>query len=248
VGQRVTQRLILSIGSSIPVNGSIQFQAPQVEPNPLETLQPETLQPEILQLGTARLPLAGWREWQRRTNSIVWLKGSRQLRQLEKIPGNAGFPRVDAENVTHFRRAGMQMAADQGMVLIELECVSIATQPALRMLCKQALENSDGFMYLGRLIVPFETYTLCLATQSLELANSGGYEQMPELPTQNQDLSAATFVTRDSYNPKFSPMALRQRDDAQHFEALFQNHPLSLVRQDLRLLESETVFVQVPSG
>jgi hypothetical protein len=213
----VIHRPILSIGPSIPIG--------------------QSLQPEILSL-----PLAGWREQQRHDHSIVWIKGSNQLRQLELIPGETGFSGITAENVMHFRRAGRQVALDQGMGLIELECVFVANRSALRMVCKQSLEGSTGFIYLGRLIVPFPKLTISVTTQSLELTDVGRRERAIEARMLDQVWCAAKRWIRDPYDPAFDSLALCHLADAQQFDVQFPNHPLSLVRQDLQVLETETIF------
>jgi hypothetical protein len=246
LGQWVIHRPILSIGPSVSVNGSIKFQALQPEPSLPENHQLENQHLENQHLGCVQLPLAGWHEQQRHEYSIVWIKGLTQLRQLELIRGHAGFSQITAENVTHFRRAGRRAALDQGMGLIELDCIRVAARAALRIICKQALEDSAGFMYLGRLIVPFPKFTISLASQSLELAHVGRREQAIEARMQDQNSSEPQRWIRDPYDPAFDSSASYHLADDQGFDAQFPDHPLSLVRQDLRILETEITFSDRP--
>jgi hypothetical protein len=248
----VIHRPILSIGPSVPVNGSIKFQALQPETNlpgnqQLEYQYLENRQLEHLELGCVHLPLAGWYAQQRHDHNIVWIKGPKQLRQLELIPGDAGFTQITAENVTCFRRAGRQVALDQGMGLIELDCIRVAARAALRIICKQPLEDSAGFMYSGRLIVPFPKFTISLATQSLELEHVGWREQAIEARMRDRNSSEPQRRIRDPYDPAFDSSASFHIADDRGFDAQFPDHPLSLVRQDLRILETGITFSDQPA-
>jgi hypothetical protein len=194
-------------------------------------------------LRSVYLPLRHWQELERTACSVTWGNASNQFRTLELIAGNSGFPTMNQVSLNDYRRVMRQNALEQNHGIVAVELSNVNDFAALTTITKYPLEHQLGFGYNGWICVPLPTCTLNLhstvhehsMTEQRETAISGLI---------GQDFSANPDLnyTRDPYDCEFDEVALYHPTDESHFDHLFPNHPLSLIRKDLRILELHTVF------
>ncbi len=199
-------------------------------------------------LRSVYLPLRHWQELKRTAYSVSWGNASHQFRTLELIAGSGGFPVINQVSLNDYRRVMRQNALEQGHGIVAVELSNVNDFAALTTIIKYPLEHQLGFGYNGWICVPLPTCTLNLystvqhsiteqcMTEQRETAISGLLGQ--DFST-NPDLSTCP---RDPYDPEFDEVALYHPTDEAKFDHLFPNHPLSLIRKDLRILELHTVF------
>jgi hypothetical protein len=172
------------------------------------------------------------------------VNASNQFRTLELIAGSGGFPAMNQVSLNDYRRVMRQNALEQGHGIVAVELSNVNDFAALTTITKYPLEHQLGFGYNGWICVPLPTCTLNLystvheqsLTEQRETAISGLIGQ--DFST-NPDLSTCT---QDPYDCEFDEVALYHPTDEANVDHLFPNHPLSLIRKDLRILELHTVF------
>jgi hypothetical protein len=212
---------------------------------------PSLLEPDESEafLRSVYLPLRHWQELERTACSVSWGNASNQFRTLELIAGSGGFPAINQTSLNDYRRVTRQNALEQGHGIVAVELSNVNDFVALTTITKYPLEHQLGFGYNGWICVPLPTCTLNLystvhehsmteqrMTEQRETAISGLIAQDFSA---NSDLNTCT---RDPYDPEFDEVALYHPTDEANFDHLFPNHPLSLIRKDLRILELHTVF------
>jgi hypothetical protein len=209
---------------------------------------PSSLEPDESEtfLRSVYLPLRHWQELERTACSVSWGNASHQFRTLELIAGNGGFPAMNLASLNDYRRVMRQNALEQNHGIVTVELSNVNDFAALTTITKYPLEDQLGFGYNGWICVPLPTCTLNLystvhehsmtMTEQRETAISGligqDFSANPDLNT----------CTRDPYDCEYDEVALYHPTDDPHFDYLFPNHPLSLIRKDLRILELHTVF------
>jgi hypothetical protein len=210
-----------------------------LESNPTESKSPAAL------LQSVRLAFQGWFEVGRDSHSITWRNAKDQFRMLELIEGNGGFPPINTASIHDYRRVMRQNALEQGHGILEVQTTCVDGLSALKTITKYPLEHQLGFGYNGWLCVPLPTMTFSLYSKALEqnLSNQravifGALAMAKEI---NVSADPHAWI-RDPYDPEFDEVALHHLADQAQFDDLFPQHPLTLVRQDLEILERETVF------
>jgi hypothetical protein len=212
---------------------------------------PSLLEPDESEafLRSVYLPLRHWQELERTACSVSWGNASNQFRMLELVAGNSGFPAINQTSLNDYRRVTRQNALEQGHGIVAVELSNVNDFVALTTITKYPLERQPGFGYNGWICVPLPTCTLNLysTVHKHSMTEQHMTEQretaIPGLI--GQDLSAnpdLNTCTHDPYDPEFDEVALYHPTDEAHFDHLFPNHPLSLIRKDLRILELHTVF------
>ena len=249
------------------------------------------LEPDSSFLEAVRLPLQGWFELERDSRSITWGNASDQVRRLELVDGNGGFPAINQTSLDNYRRVMRQNALERGHGIVEVQLSMIAGVAALKTITKHHLEHRLGFGYDGWICVPLPKLTVNIYSKVLgrdmtrqrttaadallriqrvdtNLQRFPGSTPSPRsggacplhlrhaavyARTTRQaygDKAATTLGNavdpsiwiRDPYDPEFDEVALHHLTDEARFDHIFPNHPLTLVRQDLRTLEHHTVF------
>jgi hypothetical protein len=192
------------------------------------------------------LPLQDWHELERDTHSITWGNNAiNQFRFLELVDGNGGFPAINQTSLNTYRRVMRQNSLEKGHGIVEVQLSKIAGIVALKTITKYPLERRLGFGYDGWICVPLPKLTLNIYTKVL------GQDRTQQRTTAdgallwtqriNTNLDPNTW-TRDPYDSEFDEVALHHLTDEARFDHMFPDHPLTLVRQDLRTLERYTVF------
>jgi hypothetical protein len=205
-------------------------------------------------LRSVYLPLRHWQELERTACSVSWENASNQFRRLELIAGNSGFPAINQASLNDYRRVMRQNALEQGHGIVTVELSNVNDFAALTTITKYPLEHQLGFGYNGWICVPLPTSTLNLysTVHKHSMTEQGMTEQgmTEQRETAISGLIAQDFsanpdlntCTRDPYDPEFDEVALYHPTDEAHFDHLFPNHSLSLIRKDLRILELHTGF------
>ncbi len=195
------------------------------------------------------LPLRHWQELERTACSVSWGNASNQFRTLELIAGNGGFPAMNQASLNDYRRVMRQNALEQNHGIVAVELSKVNGFAALTTITKYPLEHQLGFGYNGWICIPLPTCTLNLYSTVLE--HSMTEQRMTEQRETaisgllGQDKNAKPDLntcTQDPYDCEFDEVALYHPTDEASFDHLFPNHPLSLIRKDLRILELQTVF------
>ncbi len=206
-------------------------------PSLLESDESETL------LRSVYLPLRHWQELERTARSVSWGNASHQFRKLELIAGSGGFPIINQVSLNDYRRVMRQNSLEQGHGIVAVELSNVNDFAALTTITKYPLEHQLGFGYNGWICVPLPTCTLNLYTTAQHSISEQRETAILGLIGQdfsiNPDLNTCT---KDPYDPEFDEVALYHPTDEAKFDHLFPNHPLSLIRKDLRILELHTVF------
>lgn len=105
-------------------------------------------------------------------------------------------------------------------------------------------QEPQGMTYLGSLIFPFQKYSYVLKIQAIEVGVTGLRDNM----IANKLLGAGAIVAgenglegwfQDPYAPDFEGGVLMNLSEAEAYDAQFEGHPLSQVRQVLRSLEEQ---------
>jgi hypothetical protein len=200
-------------------------------------------------LRSVRLPLRHWHELERTARSVSWNNASNQFRTLELIAGNSGFPAINQVSLSQYRRVMRQNALEKNHGIVAVELSNVNNFAALTTITKYPLEHQRGFGYHGWICVPLPTCTLNLYStvheHSLTKVRMTEKRETAILRLIDQDFSAKPNLnpgTRDPYDSEFDEVALYHPTDEVNFDLLFPNHPLSLIRKDLRTLELHTVF------
>jgi hypothetical protein len=195
-------------------------------------------------LEAVRLPLQGWFELERDSNSITWVNTKNQFRMLELVDGHGGFPAINQTSLNNYRRVMRQNALEKGHGIVEVQLSKIAGVAALKTITKYPLEHRLGFGYDGWICLPLPKLTLNIYSKILgqdmtrQLTNTGVL-----LRTQSININPDPNIwTRDPYDSEFDEVALNHLTDEARFDYMFPDHPLTLVRQDLKNLECHTVF------
>jgi hypothetical protein len=189
-------------------------------------------------LNAVRLPLRGWLEQHRGPRLIVWANRKNQLRALELFSGASGLPPLHRRSLVQYRRAERQLAFDQAAGIVEVKLTRVAGFAALKSISKRPAdpEIGVGFEYIGQLRIHLPDALISLSTRASAWERADAREEA----------IAAHFEPRvralrfDPYDLQFDTAALNHLADRARFDALFPNHPLTLVRRDLRLLVRET--------
>jgi hypothetical protein len=195
-------------------------------------------------LEAVRLPLQGWFELERDSNSIAWVNTKNQFRMLELVDGHSGFPAINQTSLNDYRRVMRQNSLEKGHGIVEVQLSKIVGVAALKTITKYPLEHRLGFGYDGWICLPLPKLTLNIYSKILgqdmtrQLTNTGAL-----LRTQSININPDPNTwTRDPYDSEFDEVALHHLTDEARFDHMFPDHPLTLVRQDLRNLERYTVF------
>ena len=213
---------------------------------PRATIPHSSLEPTSPEasLEAVHLPLQGWCELERDSHWITWGNASNQFRLLEVVDGNSGFPAINQSSLNNYRRALRQNSLERGRGIVEVQLSTIAGIAALKTITKHQLEHRLGFGYDGWICVPLPKLTLNIYTKVLgqdttrQRATADALLRIERTHT-NPDRK---IWTCDPYDPEFDEVALNHRTDEARFDHIFPDHPLSLVRQDLKTLERHTVF------
>jgi hypothetical protein len=195
------------------------------------------------------LPLRHWQELERTACSVSWGNPSNQFRTLELVAGSGGFPAINQVSLNDYRRVMRQNALEQGHGIVAVELSNVNDFAALTTITKYPLEHQPGFGYNGWICVPLPTCTLNLYStvhkHSMTEQHMTDQRETALSGLIGQDLSANPDLNtcpRDPYDPEFDEVALYQPTDEADFDHLFPNHPLSLIRKDLKILELHTEF------
>jgi hypothetical protein len=196
-------------------------------------------------LDTVRLPLQGWHELERKKTSITWGNAKDQFRMLELITGHSGFPPINAASIHDYRRVVRQNSLERGHGILEVQASNIGGFNALKTITKYPLEHQRGFGYNGWLCIPMPDQTLNMYSKALEQNVSDQRAVVIGAMITNQQINAnpdsSTWIC-DPYDSEFDEVALHHLTDEARFDDFLPDHPLTLVRKDLELLEHHTVF------
>ena len=211
------------------------------------TLEPNSPQPTSSEafLEAVRLPLQGWFELERDSRSITWGNASDQVRRLELVDGNGGFPAINQTSLDNYRRVMRQNALERGHGIVEVQLSMIAGMAALKTTTKHHLEHRLGFGYDGWICVPLPKLTLNIYSKVLgrdmTRQRTTAADALLRIKRVDTNPDPANWI-RDPYDPEFDEVALHHLTDEARFDHIFPDHPLTLMRQDLKTLERHTVF------
>jgi hypothetical protein len=207
--------------------------------------EPNSPEPDSSFLEAVRLPLQGWFELERDSRSITWGNARNQFRRLELVDGNSGFPAINQTSLDHYRRVIRQNALERGHGIVEVQLLTIAGIAALKTITKHHLERRLGFGYDGWICVPLPKLTVNMYSKVLgrdmTRQRTTAADALLRIQRVDTNLDPSTWI-RDPYDPEFDEVALHHLTDEARFDHIFPDHPLTLVRQDLRTLEHHTVF------
>jgi hypothetical protein len=191
------------------------------------------------------LPLQGWHELERDSYSITWVNTKNQFRMLELVDGNGGFPAINQTSLNDYRRVMRQNSLEKGHGIVEVQLSKIAGVAALKTITKYPLEHRLGFGYDGWICLPLPKLTLNIYTkilgQDMTRQRTTAADALLRTKRINTNLDPNIW-TRDPYDSEFDEVALNHLTDEARFDHMFPDHPLTLVRQDLRTLERYSVF------
>ena len=211
---------------------------------PIPCLPPDPDSPEAF-LESVHVPTRGWHELRRSSHWISWGNTSDQFRLLELVDGNSGFPAINQSSLNSYRRAMRQNALEQGHGIVEVKLSRIAGVVALKTITKYPLEHRLGFGYDGWICVPLPKLTVNMYTkvlgQDMTKRRATAADALLRVKRIDTSPDPNTWI-RDPYDPEFDEVALHHLTDEARFDHMFPDHPLTLVRQDLKTLERHTVF------
>ena len=105
-------------------------------------------------------------------------------------------------------------------------------------------QEPSGMTYLGSLIFPFKQYSYVVKIQAIEVGTTG----MRESVIMNNLLAAGAIDvgenglagwSQDPYQPDFKEGTPMNLAEVEAYDVQFTTHPLSQIRQGLRLIEEE---------
>ena len=115
-------------------------------------------------LDSVRLPLCGWHELKRDGQSVCWGNRFGQVRILEVIPGNPGFPPMTERFLPAYREAMRHNALERHQELLEVSLCQLGEHAALRSVREHRLGSPGRSRYSGWLCVPLGAFTFNLYT------------------------------------------------------------------------------------
>ncbi|RSK38414.1 hypothetical protein [Hymenobacter perfusus] len=138
--------------------------------------------------------------------------------------------------------------------LIEVSRGQVEALPLIRTLFKLP-QSPSGMGYIGALTLPFREYSYVVKVQAQEDGMTGQRESVVAeklFQTGTLHLTNEGFASwaADPYQPNFTAGALMNQSEQAAYDALFPEHPLTLVRQTLDWLETslrlKTVLLNTP--
>ena len=121
-------------------------------------------------LERVRLPLRGWYQLKHETQSVSWGNRFGQLRILEVIPGNPGFPPLTEQFLPVYREAMQRNAFERNQEIMEVSLCQLGDQTALRSIRKHRRPRNK-LRYSGWLCLPLRAATFNLYTCATGTAN-----------------------------------------------------------------------------
>ncbi len=186
-------------------------------------------------LHAVRLPLRSWFEHYRGPRLIVWANRQHQLRTLEWLADASSLPPLHRGSLVQYRRAERQLALEQAAGIVEIKLTRVAGFAALKTIVKCPADIGVGHEYIGQLRIHLPDALINLSTRASTWDHSDAREEAIAIRSGGLRL--------DPYDSPFEAVALNHLADRVRFDALFPNHPLTLVRRDLRLLIRQTRLV-----
>jgi hypothetical protein len=145
----------------------------------------------------------------------------------------------DIDELRQFFRTRIAAA---GGGIIEVELATHAYGRYVKTIFKFP-QQPTGMTYLGSLVFPFKEYSYVVKIQAMEVRTTG----MRDTLICNQLLSAGELEltedgfknwARDPYDATFEGGSLMNLSEAEAYDAQFEQHPLSQVRQTLHAIEA----------
>jgi len=145
---------------------------------------------------------------------------------------------ADLEDLTGVRGFYRKTAADAGLAVIEVETPIIQGRQCVRAIFK-APQQPTGMTYIGSLTLPFRDFSYVLKVGCLERGITGAREAMildqcmKDGTVSNSPDGRIDGWMADPYDASVRGPFMRNRAEAQEYDARFPEHPLSRTRRVL---------------
>jgi hypothetical protein len=198
-----------------------------------------------LSIGMVQPPNFGWKKADANEAEIAWLNPTQTaillLNFFDLPPDLPSFE--DIEVVRDMYRHSL---ANAGGGILEVNFVEIKGLKAVKTLFKLP-QKTRGMVYIGSFIIPFESASFVLKIQAQEAGITGMRDNM----VLNKLLKSGKVTfgdagiagwAQDPYDATFQQGRLMNLSEAEHYDAEFPEHPLSVVRNMMSTLLEQTVF------
>ncbi|TGE07685.1 hypothetical protein [Hymenobacter fodinae] len=148
-----------------------------------------------------------------------------------------------AADEVKLRQKYRQSLIQQEGGILEVTRSAIEGAPLIRTLFKLPT-NSNGVLYAGSLTIPFKSCSYVIKVQARESGVTGMREAVVAnmlLGTDQLKIGDDGFIgwAADPYEPTFTAGKLMNLAERPEYDIQFPNHPLTLVRQTLRAIETQ---------
>jgi hypothetical protein len=164
----------------------------------------------------------------------VWHSASGDAVGLHYFPTPPDIA-ADLEDLEDVRAFYRKTAAEAGLAIIEVEAPVIHGCRCVRMILKMP-QQPTGMTYLGSLTLPFQDFSYVLKVGCVERGTTG----MRDAIIANQCINEGTVSISsdghiegwmaDPYDGSVRAPLMRNRSEAQEYDARFPEHPLSRAR------------------
>lgn len=195
-------------------------------------------------VNSVRFNTAGWERGTASRDQIIWSKPGAEL-ILHLIDQPAAMP-ADASRLDEIRQVMRQSARDNGGAIVESEVEKIAGYPCLKNILKFPMKPY-GMSYIAMLTFPFKTCRFVIKIQAQETGVTGFRDTVIHQKLESEGVLKAddwSAWMHDPYDHAITEGIQYNLSEDEKFDSLFPDHPLSLIRNTIKAIESSIEFDQ----
>jgi len=186
-----------------------------------------------------------WSQIEQSEHLIKWTQ-EQKLLVVQSFPMAPNIPCSldDLQGLRHFYRTGIA-AVGGGLVLVDVD--KVKGLPCIRTVFK-VLNEGGGIHYIGGLTFPFigHSFVIKVQCEDSEVTSTRDLTIFEKLLIEgslslNEDMVAPGWV-RDPYDANFNGPSLLNMAEAETYDDMFPNHPLTQTRRILRHIEETIQF------
>lgn len=193
------------------------------------------------------IPTFGFQQISSKRDIKLWNDNNSRELSLHFFKKKPDLPFLDKENlITFFRN---QVSTNNGAI-IEIESFKINDFDIVKTILKFNIGNNElglnQIVYLGSLIIPFKNYSFVIKINSFDEGVTGIRESIifnDLLVEKDGDLFLVQESwSKDPYDSEFKSDFLMNTSELEIYDEKFDEHPLTLIRNKLKMIEKEIKF------